>query len=232
MHNAVKENNDDRGYVRPGSTFLHPGIRTLKELKDWVLIKLGWPTVTVELTDEQLDSCVADAINVYSKYCYFEEKYLSINLKHYKPGVGIDISQFNVISIKDIAFQRDNMYGMYADQFFGPYAYFGQGASGFGAPMFGFGNGNPVGGWVSYHNVVEFMHLCKLMTGSNPDWSYDRRTKILVLMPEPKCVDKDQFALLTCNVEPPIEEYYANEWVRRLVLAEAKILLGTIRKKF
>jgi hypothetical protein len=37
---------------------------------------------------------------------------------------------------------------------------------------------------------------------------------------------------LTCNVEPPIEDFYGNEWVRRLVLAEAKILLGTVRKKF
>ena len=29
-----------------------------------------------------------------------------------------------------------------------------------------------------------------------------------------------------------MEDYYGNEFVRRLVLAEAKILLGTIRKKF
>jgi DNA polymerase-3 subunit gamma/tau len=32
--------------------------------------------------------------------------------------------------------------------------------------------------------------------------------------------------------EPPIEEYYGNEYCRRLILAECKILLGTIRKKF
>jgi len=37
---------------------------------------------------------------------------------------------------------------------------------------------------------------------------------------------------LTCNQEPPIEEYYGNEYCRRLILAECKILLGTIRKKF
>lgn len=233
MHNAVREKQlDDRGYVRPESTYLNPGIHTLKELKDWVLIKLGHPLLTVELTTEQLDSCVADAIAVYSKYCYTEEKYLMVNLRHYKPHVGLDLRDFNVVSVKDISFQRDNMFGMYGDMFFGPYAYFGQGASGLGSPMFGFGSGNPVGGWVTYHNVMEFFDLCKRMTGSNPDWSYDRRTKILVLMPEPRCLDRDQFALLTCNVEPPIEEFYGNEWVRRLVLAEAKILLGTVRKKF
>ena len=53
MHNAVREKQpDDRGYVRPESTYLNPGIHTLKELKDWVLIKLGHPLLTVELTTE------------------------------------------------------------------------------------------------------------------------------------------------------------------------------------
>jgi len=51
-------------------------------------------------------------------------------------------------------------------------------------------------------------------------------------MPEPKQSHRDHYVLLTCKCEPPIEEYYGNEYVRRLVLAEAKILLGTIRKKF
>ncbi len=105
MHNAVREKlPDDRGYVRPESTYLHPGIHTLKELKDWVLIKLGWPTLTVELTDEQLDSCVADAIATYSKYCYMEEKYLTVNLRFYKPHVGLDLKDFNIVSVKDISF--------------------------------------------------------------------------------------------------------------------------------
>jgi hypothetical protein len=105
MHNAVRQKDqDDRGYVRPESTYLHPGIRTLKELKDWVLIKLGWPTLTVELTDEQLDSCVADAIATYSKYCYMEEKYLTVNLRFYKPHVGLDLKDFNIVSVKDISF--------------------------------------------------------------------------------------------------------------------------------
>ena len=70
------------------------------------------------------------------------------------------------------------------------------------------------------------------MTGSNPDWQYDKSTGILRLMPEPKFGNRDHFILLTCNQQPPIEEYYGNEYVRRLILAEAKILLGTIRKKF
>jgi hypothetical protein len=51
-------------------------------------------------------------------------------------------------------------------------------------------------------------------------------------MPEPKCVNQDRYILLTCNVEPPLEEYYGNDTVLQLALAEAKMLVGTIRKKF
>ena len=68
------------------------------------------------------------------------------------------------------------------------------------------------------------------MMGSNPDWSYDEYTGILKLMPEPRC--GNQCILLTCNRQLPLERYYGNEFVKRICLAKAKILLGTIRKKF
>lgn len=114
--------------------------------------------------------------------------------------------------------------------FFGPYAFFGQGV---GSPAFGLGSQSYVGTWTTYHNIHEWFDVTKRMMGSNPDWQYDKSTKILKIMPEPTCDPRrDNFILLTCNQEPPIEDYYGNEYVRRLVLAEAKILLGTIRKKF
>jgi hypothetical protein len=90
---------------------------------------------------------------------------------------------------------------------------------------------NSVGTWTTYHMIHEWFDLAKRMLGSNPDWQYNKSTKILRIMPEP-VTNKDSFILLTCNQEPPIEEYYGNEYCRRLILAECKILLGTIRKKF
>lgn len=231
MRNAVKRRHQetDEIHINPESTWLNPGIRTLKQLKDWMLVKMGYPLVQVELTDEQLNLCIADAISLYSKYAYTPEKYLVVNLNFYEKDVGIDLSEFNIMSVKDIALQRDNIFGMQNDMFFGMYAFMGQGA---GGPMFGMGEGNYVGSWVTYHNLHEFFDLSKRMTGNNPDFQYDKVTKRLVLFPQPIGAYKDQKILLTCNVEPPIEEYYGNEYVRRLCLAEAKILLGTVRKKF
>ena len=219
----------DDAHVNPKSTWANPGITDIKQLKDWIYIKLGYPLVNIELTDEQLNCCIADAIAIYSKYAYVPNKYLTVNLKYYIPRVGIDLKEFNIMSVDDIAFERDTVFGMNNDMFFGPYAFFGQGP---GSPMFGLGNGNWVGSWVSYHNLHEFFDLTKRMLGSQPDWQYDKSTKILKLFPEPRHSHRDHYMLLTCKCEPPIESYYGNEYVRRLVLAEAKILLGTIRKKF
>lgn len=215
-------------YVNPESTWLNPGIKNIKQLKDWVLTKLGYPLVHVELTDSQLNSCIADALAVYTKYAYAPEKYLVVNLKYYEHGRGVNLSEFNIMSVKDVSFQRDNIMGMANDMFFGPYAFFGQGV---GSPMFGLGGGNWVGAWTTYHGIHEFFDLTKRMLGTSPDWQYDKETKYLKLMPEPR-FHGDHKILLTCHVEQPIEEYLGNEYVRRLVLAEAKILLGTIRKKF
>jgi hypothetical protein len=92
------------------------------------------------------------------------------------------------MSVKDISTARDNIFGNSPDMFFGMYAYMGQGQ---GSPMYGMGNANPVGMWTLYHNAHEFYDLSRKMTGSNPDWSYDRRTKILKLMPRPRHLDRD-----------------------------------------
>jgi hypothetical protein len=51
-------------------------------------------------------------------------------------------------------------------------------------------------------------------------------------MPEPHTHGHNRYILLTVNAELPIEQYYGNDTVLRLALAEAKMLLGTVRKKF
>lgn len=129
MKNAVKEKRHqetDEVHIQPESTYLNPGIKTLKQLKDWALIRLGYPILTVELTDEQLNCCVQDAMSVYSKYAQFPNKYLNVNLKFYEHGRGIDLTEFNIQSVKDIALQRDNIFGFQNDMFFGAYALMGQ----------------------------------------------------------------------------------------------------------
>lgn len=200
-------------------------------MKDWILTCLGYPSVTVELTDSQLCAAIANAMRIFTKYYYNPAKYLTLDLFYYEHGAGLDLSQFNITEVRDIGFQRDNMMGYGMDMFFSPYAYFGQGV-GFG-PMWGGGNGNSVGSWTTWQNMNEFFELCKRMTGSNPDYAYDFHTKRLKLMPEPRCCGHEhRYICAVVFVEPPLERILGEDTFLRLALAEAKMIVGTVRKKF
>lgn len=227
MRNAVKRKPEY--HIDPNTTWLNQKIDTLEKVKDWILTKLGYPLNTVEIDDNQLNSCIGDAIRTFSRYEYRPESYLIVNLKFYKPGEGLDLHEFKIMSVKEIATQRDAIFGAQPDMFFSMYSYIGQGQ---GSPMFGMGNANPVGMWTLYHNAHEFYDLSKKMTGSNPDFYFDKITQHLKLMPEPHTNGYDKYILLTVNAEPPIEEYYGNDTVLHLALAEAKMLVGMNRKKF
>lgn len=227
MKDAVKE--EKPIYINPNDTWLNQKIDTLDKVKEWILTKLGYPLQTVELDDNQLNSCIADAIRMFTRYEYRPEQYLQVNLKFYKPGEGLDLHDFHIMSVKDIATCRDSVFGYQPDMFFGMYSYLGQGQ---GSPMFGMGNANPVGMWTLWHNAHEYYDVAKRLTGSNPDFYFDKVTQHLKLMPEPRHVNHDRYILLTVNAELPIEEYYGNDTVLHLALAEAKMLVGTVRKKF
>ena len=228
MKNAIKDNKPEI-YINPDDTWLNQKIDTIEKVKEWILVALGYPLVTVELDDNQLNTCIGNAIRIFTRYEYHPDSYLTVNLRYYKPGEGLDLHDFHIMSVKDISTQRDAVFGAQPDMFFGMYAYMGQGQ---GSPMYAMGNQNPVGMWTLYHNAHEFFDLSKKMTGSNPDFMYDKVTQHLRLMPEPHTHGQDRFILLTVNAELPMSEYYGNDTVLRLALAEAKMLVGTIRKKF
>jgi len=216
--------------INPYSTWLHPGTQEFEQVKQWILTSLGYPSTTVEITDSQLCVAIGNALRIFTKYKYYPPKYLTLDLFHYKPNEGLDLTQFNVMSIRDIGYQRDNMMGYGMDMFFSPYSYMGQGAVG---PFFGMGNGNAVGSFTTYQCMNEWFDMVQRMCGSNPDFQYDKGTKMLRLMPEPKCAGKShRYIAAVCFVEPPLNVLLGEDYFLRLALAESKIIVGTVRKKF
>jgi len=222
---------DQEFNIKAESTWTNPAVRSLQDLYDWILVSLGAPLVTVELSQEQLNLAVQNSLEKYTKYAYFgPDKYLVVNVNKYEHGRGINLAEFDVASVKDVSFQRDNAFLMSGDLFWSSYAFLGQGG---GYPFLNNSGNSFTGSWVTWHNVHEFFELSKRMTGSNPDWQYDKMTKYLKLMPEPKPRNGQPHVILcTCQCIPPLHELYGNEYVKRLALAYAKILLGTVRKKF
>ena len=109
MKNAVKEKPEI--HIDPNDTWLNQKIDTLEKVKDWILTQLGHPLVTIELDDNQLNSCIGNAIRIFTRYEYHPDSLLTVNLKYYKPGEGLDLHDFHIMSVKDIATQRDNIFG-------------------------------------------------------------------------------------------------------------------------
>lgn len=228
--NMIEHNIDEEVKIKAEASYVDPAVRSLKQLKEWILISLGYPLVTVELTEEQLNFCIASGTELYTKYAYFEPKYLTVDLGRYEHGRGINLKCLNIASVKEIGMPRDNMFSQGGDIFWSPYAFTGQGQ---GVMPFGNNSNLPsMGNWVTWHAVNEYMDLVNRCTGSNPDFRYDRATGYLRLMPEPGQNRANNWMLITAQMIPEYEELYGNEYVRRICIAKAKILLGTIRKKF
>lgn len=251
------------------STFLNPYITNVDELISWGLSKLGYPLIQVELTREQMEICVADALEKYSKFASFEIRDILVPIDSYDPKTGLDLSRYNITDVHDISFKRDALlYGFGNDLFFGTYAMMQSYA---GSGVFPFFNnvGTTNGSWISLHNLHEHLQMIGRLTGSSPQWRYFRSNKHLVITPTPRIRRpapppppppgplsgdagkpedhpfppppdpanvydpmNENVILMTCEVEPPPEELYGNEYVKRLFLALMKIQLGIVRKKF
>lgn len=216
-------------YTKAESSYIDPAVSSKKQLKDWIFLSLGYPLVTVELTDEQLDYCIAFGLEFYTKYAYFPPKYLTVDLNRYEYGRGLNLKCLNISSIKEISYPRDNMFAQGGDLFWSPYSFMGQGQGAF--PFQGRSNLPSMGNWVTWHAVNEYLELVQRCTGSNPDFQYSKETGYLKLMPEPQ-KGRHNWVLITAQCIPPYEELYGNEYVKRIICAQAKILLGTIRKKY
>ena len=49
-------------------TYINQSTTSLSGLQDWILKQLGHPLITVELTDDQLSTAIADAMEFYTEY--------------------------------------------------------------------------------------------------------------------------------------------------------------------
>ena len=218
-----------------------------RELIDWALVHLGYPLLTVELTEKQYDVAIADALTLYTKYASFPVKYLAVTMAEYNKEYndenspwyhdenmkGVSLAKWNVTHVRQMSTARDRQLAIGNDDIIFGWPAFMNGQFG-GLPYFGSTNSygqNFSGSFVTYHNFREFTELARRLTGSNPDWNYDKTTKMLTIIPEPLPTDKT-VALLEVECEPPIVELYQEEYFRRIFLAYCKIMLGTIRSKF
>lgn len=216
-------------------TYINQKIRTRQQLKDWMSRQLGYPLISVELTDEQLDDCIDNATLIWTKYAALRQRYISLDLSQYPVGdeaadipEGFDLSEFRVASVYGISTGEgfdmgggDSLWSvsncMLAN---GTYPFLNTGHT-------------KAGGFTTYQAVVEFVKTAKRVMCEEFDFSFNRYNQTLKLIPNPITANKAfGYTCIECEVVPPDEEIYGNEYVKRFAMAYAKITLGTIRSKF
>jgi hypothetical protein len=80
-----------------------PRIKSIGELKQYILRKLGYPTHTIEVTDDQLEDAISDTLDDYTQFAYagVNEKYVPIQLLEGVQDYILPYNVFAVLSVND-----------------------------------------------------------------------------------------------------------------------------------
>jgi hypothetical protein len=203
------------------ATYIDQADTTLADLKTWLLKQLGYPLITVELTDEQLKTAIDDSIEFYTEYAEMGDNYVMMNLSGYVENTGLSLSGFNAKSVFTLDEELDgsintlfSIENQMANQGVLPYHH-GMGKS-----------------YVSFELASQFVDMSRRYLGQRFDFNYNPQSQVLKLFPDPKQQNKEGFIVLGLKTIPPLSELYGNWYVKRLALAKAKIILGLVRSKF
>ena len=224
---------------RKALSYTNQRITTRAQLKDYIMDTLGYPLQTVELTDEQLEDCIDDATQLYTKWATLPEKYITMPLSAYQRGdedsgeeEGLDLSDYNVACVDTIGGQ--DSFGMFgADGLWGlSNCMLATGTYPFLGRSFG---GSSFEGFTTYQCAYEFCALARRLCGHEFTFDFNPQTQMLVLIPNPALQPekfRDTIVVFKCECVPEDRLLYGNNFVKRLAVAYAKIRLGTIRSKF
>ena len=194
----------------------------LSVLKKYVLRKLGWPLIRVEITDEQLVDAILDAVQVYHEYAAIDYQIERVN-----PSTGnvIDIpDHINGKFIVDVLFQRDYFDSLSA----------GLGAMGYAETMGGVlpydasGRSPIVGNFdlAQYYLYLQHMEDFKKLVGITRQWeAFGRKIHLY-----PATMVQKEVGIL---YKPMLNEGSAGQskWIKDYAVAGAQMTVGIIRSK-
>lgn len=208
------------------SNYYDLSIKTKDDIKRWVLAKLGWPHVTVELSEEQVDICINDALEEFTRLVIQDEEYLSLNLEEYDSVSGFTLPNrvTGIFAIEESATTAGSTGGINT-LFSVQNVMWNAGAF----PDFARGG---AGGWITYELAMSYLKLIKQMTGAGFKINYHEREHKLTLIPDPKKINTKGYICIGVNTIRPDDQNYGEVWVKRMTLALAKEIVGQVRSKF
>lgn len=219
------------------SDFLNFSIKTRDQFKNWILRQLGFPVITPELKDVNLEDCINDAVEEFTEYAAQDQRYFGLNIKDYISSTGYylppDVQA--VSNLYDYGINGCTNSGSNIN----PFSYNYMMINGGFVPTLNTRLGGS--GWFDYNLVMQWLDLTYQMTGKGFEWNYNPRTKLLVLDPDPTKYFRDQltvenyegyFIVVECWCLRPEEQQYGEVWVKKMALAKAKTYIGNLRTTY
>ena len=231
-----------------GGTTFNPQVTSYDTLSIRIQHQLGAPLINLEISDEQVYSCITDAIEYFTKWAGYTEEYLVFNSKLYVRGVGLKMDDLFTASYEmrtsgvsslsagfdyDLASQRKviDVFEFSKGEDTGINTLFTleqamaqQIYSSYMIGNFGFD-------LITWEVLKGFIDTRNKVLAMTDHYRFDARTQILKIIPEPRDTHT-YMGVVGCYVERPIKDLIRERWVQKYALALVKIAIGRTREKF
>jgi hypothetical protein len=206
------------------SNFLNYSVQEKTDLSGWILRKMGHPLITVEITECQLIDAIDDAMEFFTKYVQFDRDYFGVDMNEYIQGQGVLLPDnvAGVFSLTNQAAGSSDANRLFSipNQLMNAGMLPSQSTIG--------------GGWVTYELSRQYMDMVSRMISGGSggfQFSYNQRTKMLKLVPDPAKQGMFGQIVLGVNVLRPETQLFGEHEIKNLSLSYAKMQVGTNRSK-
>jgi hypothetical protein len=231
-----------------GSTNFNSIIKSYDGLAHRIRRQMGEPLVNVEIANEQIYDCIAQAMEFFTKYAGYTEEFLIFDSTKYVRGVGIDVATLinqtpemykSITPGLSAGYDYDlNSYRRVLDCFSFTYgettgintlftleqAMAQQIYSSYMIGNFGFD-------LITWEVLKGFIDTRNKVLAMTPHYRFDPKSQVLRIIPEP-IPEQSYLGVVGCYLERPIKDLINERWIYRYTLALCKIIVGNVRGKY
>lgn len=231
-----------------GSTNFNSVITSYDALAQRIRRQMGEPLVNVEIANEQIYDCIAQAMEFFTKYAGYTEEFLVFDSTKYERGIGMNVATLINQTAEMYKSQTPglsagydydlNSYRRVLDCFSFTYgettgintlftmeqAMAQQIYSSYMVGNFGFD-------LVTWETLKGFIDTRTKVLAMTPHFRFDPKNQILRIIPEP-IPDQTYLGIVGCYIERPVKDLINERWIYRYALALCKIVVSNVRGKF
>lgn len=189
---------------------------TKTDLQDFIKRRLGYPAINIEITPEQLDDCIDEAISLFKEQHYNGSDIQYIKLPIVK-GQQIYTLENDVNAVVDI-YMPDSSLSLTDEKLLIEKPYLGNGTF--------ISSSSSV---LDYVVVEQTLAMINNQYIVEPEYDFNEITKKLFLQSTP---DRDDVALLRVYLSDSNENLFTDRWFKKYVVAVAGVQWATNISKY